>query len=91
LGRSYFSAVKYRVGAHYSKPYYKIDGVDAAKEYGVSFGFGLPLATSRSLINLTAQYVRTSGQMNNFLNENTLRICVGITFNEGWFFKSKVN
>lgn len=91
LGRSYFSAVKYRVGAHYSKPYYKIDGVDAAKEYGVSFGFGLPLATSRSIINLTAQYVRTSGQMNNFLNENTLRVCIGVTFNEGWFFKSKVN
>ena len=91
LGRSYFSVIKYRIGAHYSKPYYKIDGVDAAKEYGVSFGFGLPVATSRSLVSLTAQYVRTSGKMNSFLNENTLRICIGVTFNERWFFKSKVN
>lgn len=91
LGRSYFSVIKYRIGAHYSKPYYKIDGVDASKEYGVSFGFGLPVATSRSLVSLTAQYVRTSGKMNSFLNENTLRICIGVTFNERWFFKSKVN
>ena len=36
------SHVKYRLGAYYSKPYYKIDGVRAADEYGVTAGFGLP-------------------------------------------------
>lgn len=91
LGRSYLSVIKYRVGAFYSKPYYKINGIDAAKEYGVSFGFGLPVPYSRSMVSLSAQYVRTSGKMNAFLNENTLRVCVGVTFNERWFFKSKVN
>ncbi|EKC70207.1 hypothetical protein LEA_07899, partial [human gut metagenome] len=24
-------------------------------------------------------------------NENTLRICIGVTFNERWFFKRKVD
>ena len=41
MGRSYLSHVKYRLGTYYSKPYYKIDGVRAADEYGIAAGFGL--------------------------------------------------
>lgn len=91
LGRSYFGHVKYRLGAYYSQPYYKIDGERAAKEYGVTAGFGLPIPRTRSVLSLSAQYVRTQGTKSMFLNENTLRICVGVTFNERWFFKRKVD
>lgn len=91
LGRSYFAHVKYRLGAYYSQPYYKIDGERAAKEYGVTAGFGLPIPRTRSVLSLSAQYVRTQGTKSMFLNENTLRICVGVTFNERWFFKRKVD
>jgi len=90
VGRSYLSHVKYRMGAYYSNPYYKIEGERAAKEYGVSAGFGLPIPHTRSYISLSAQYVRTQGNKATFLDENTLRICVGITFNEVWFQKNKV-
>ena len=91
MGRSYLSHVKYRLGAYYSRPYYKIDGVRAADEYGVTAGFGLPIPRTRSLLSLSAQYVRTKGTRAAFLNENTLRVCVGVTFNERWFFKRKVD
>ncbi|WP_418699196.1 hypothetical protein [Bacteroides sp.] len=91
VGRSYFAHVKYRLGAYYSKPYYKIGGVRAANEYGVTAGFGLPIPRTRSVLSLSAQYVRTQGTESVFLNENTLRICVGVTFNERWFFKRKVD
>lgn len=91
VGRSYFAHVKYRLGAYYSKPYYKISGVRAANEYGVTAGFGLPIPRTRSVLSLSAQYVRTQGTESVFLNENTLRICVGVTFNERWFFKRKVD
>lgn len=91
MGRSYFSHVKYRLGAYYSKPYYKIDGVRAANEYGLTAGFGLPIPRTRSLLSISAQYVRMQGTNAAFLNENTLRICVGVTFNERWFFKRKVD
>lgn len=83
--------MKYRLGAYYSKPYYKIDGVRAADEYGVTAGFGLPIPRTRSVLSLSAQYVRTKGTQAAFLNENTLRICIGVTFNERWFFKRKVD
>lgn len=91
FGRSYLANVKYRVGAYYSKPYYKIDGVRAANEYGVTAGFGLPIPRTRSILSVSAQYVRTEPTKSAFLTENTFRICVGVTFNERWFFKRKVN
>lgn len=91
LGRSYLSHVKYRVGAYYSLPYYKIAGQRAAKEFGVSAGFGLPLPRTGSMVSVTAQYAKTNGSTVSFVDENTLRIVVGITFNERWFFKRKVD
>ena len=33
IGRSYLSHIKYRLGAYYTTPYYKIGGKDAAREY----------------------------------------------------------
>lgn len=91
VGRSYLAHVKYRIGAYYSKPYYKIFGERAANEYGLTAGFGLPIPRTRSMISLSAQYVKTAGTNPAFLDENTLRICVGVTFNERWFFKRKVD
>ena len=46
IGRSYLSHIKYRLGAYYTTPYYKIGGKDAAREYGVTAGFGLPVPRS---------------------------------------------
>lgn len=90
MGRSYLAHVKYRLGAYYSKPYYKIEGMRAAEEYGVTAGFGLPIPRTRSLLSITAQYVHVNGKTNAFLDENILRLCIGVTFNERWFFKWKV-
>ena len=90
-GRNYLAFVKYRVGAYYSKPYYKIFGERAANEYGVTAGFGLPIPRTRSMVSVSAQYVHTKGTTAAFLDENTLRLCIGITFNERWFFKRRVD
>ena len=90
-GRNYLAFVKYRVGAYYSKPYYKIFGERAADEYGVTAGFGLPIPRTRSMVSVSAQYVHTKGTTAAFLDENTLRLCIGITFNERWFFKRRVD
>ena len=90
FSRNYLGLIKYRVGFYYSKPYYKIDDMRAAKEYGVTAGFALPVPRTRSLVSVSAQYVRTKGTTAAFLDENTLRLCIGITFNERWFFKNRV-
>lgn len=90
IGRSYLSHIKYRLGAYYTTPYYKIGGKEASREYGVTAGFGLPVPRSRSILSISGQFVRVSGQESAFVNENIFRVSIGLTFNERWFFKRRV-
>ncbi|KAA6345048.1 hypothetical protein EZS27_007349 [termite gut metagenome] len=89
-GKSYFSYIKYRAGVYYSTPYYKIDNV-SAKEYGITGGITLPLPRTRSILNISAQYIKVEGQNATMLDENYLRLNIGLTFNERWFFKRQVD
>ena len=43
---------------------------------------------SRSMLNVSAQWVRQDAK--SLLTENTFRINIGLTFNERWFAKWKV-
>ena len=74
FSRSYLSHIKYRVGGYYSEPYYKIGGERASREYGVTAGLGYPLPGSRSLINVSAQYIKVHGLKAGMVDENTLRL-----------------
>lgn len=89
--RNFFKRIRYRMGGYYSTPYAKIDGKDGAREYGLSLGFGLPIFQSRSILNISGQYVKVSPKTTGMLEENSLRINIGMTFNERWFMKWKVN
>ena len=74
-----------------TSPYLNINGADGPKELGVSAGVSFPVINqwnNRSILNLSGQWVRTSGK--GMLTENTFRITIGLTFNERWFMKWKV-
>ena len=90
-GRNFFHRIHYRLGASYATPYLKIGGQDGPKEYSVSFGFGIPIVNTynnRSLLNISAQWVRQDSKA--FITENSFRINIGLTFNERWFAKWKM-
>ena len=91
VSRSYLSRIRYRIGAHYADPYAKVDGKEGAREYGASFGFGFPLFQSKSILNVSGQYVKVSPKVKGMLEENYLKVNVGLTFNERWFMKWKVD
>lgn len=93
IGRNYLSRMRYRVGAYYSDPYAKVNGQEGAREYCVSFGLGFPLSTyqGRSILNISGQYVKVSPKTKGLLEENYLRINIGLTFNERWFMKWRVD
>jgi hypothetical protein len=89
--RRLIDRIKYRIGASYTTPYYKIGDIDGPKQYSVSAGFGIPIQNqinARSYLNISAQWVNQS--VDGLLKENTFRINLGITFNERWFAKWKV-
>lgn len=94
--RRYLNRVHYRFGAGYATPYYYINGNDGPKELSVSAGFALPLQNSwnnrgniRPILNISAQWVHASAK--DLITENTFRINLGLTFNERWFAKWKVD
>lgn len=98
--RHYLSKIKYWIGAYYSTPYIKTPTsdpysawVDGPKEYGISFGFGFPLNLYQrnSILSVTGQYVRVIPSVNELLSENRFVIKIGLTFNEHWFMKWRVN
>lgn len=89
--RSFLSRIRYRAGVSYATPYLKINGQDGPKELSVSAGFGIPIVNgynNRSLLNISGQWVRQAGA--GMIKENTFRINIGVTFNERWFMKWKV-
>ncbi len=91
MSRKYLHRVHVRAGVSYATPYIKVNGQDGPKEISASIGFGLPITNSwnnRSLLNISAQWVRNSAD--GLISENTFRINLGITFNERWFMKWKL-
>jgi hypothetical protein len=88
--RVFLSRVRYRAGMHYSNSYLQIYG-KSYNEYGASIGLGLPLFDNRSFINLSFEYVKIKPETKALIDEQYFRFTVNYTFNERWFFKSKVN
>ncbi|MGP1477508.1 MAG: hypothetical protein ACTTJK_08620 [Phocaeicola sp.] len=93
IGRKYFKRIYYRAGAYYSQPYTKINGKEGTEEFGASIGLGLPLFlyNYKSFLNISGQYVHIKPKVSGMLEENYLRINIGLTFNERWFMKWKVD
>ncbi len=89
---NYLKRVHYRIGTAYATPYYKVNGQDGPKEFSVSAGLGMPLQNAwnnRSVLNISAQWVRASAT--DLITENTFRISLGLTFNEKWFAKFRID
>jgi hypothetical protein len=86
MGRKYYHQMRFRLGASYATPYYKIKGSDGPSEFSLTAGLGLPI--SRSMVNISGQWIRSAAS--GYITENAFRINVGITFNERWFAKWKV-
>jgi hypothetical protein len=91
MSRNFFERVRYRIGVGYATPYYYINGQEGPKDLSASIGFGIPIVNgynNRSILNISAQYVHRSAE--NLIKENSFRISIGLTFNERWFAKWKV-
>lgn len=85
--------VRYRAGFSFTSPYTKVDGKDGPRSYQASVGVGLPIINfhnRRSIINVSAQYERVEPQFSGMITENYFRLCIGLSFNERWFMKWKV-
>ena len=91
MGRKFLQRVRYRAGVGMATPYYYINGKEGPKELSASIGFGIPILNNingRSILNISGQIVNRSAD--NMIKETMFRLNIGLTFNERWFAKWKV-
>lgn len=97
LSRNVLKRTRYRAGLYYAEPDTEFNGKKGCEEYGVSAGFSMPMTSTnnmnnnRSILNVSGQFVRINPKTTGMITETYFRLSVGVTFNEFWFFKSKVN
>lgn len=85
----YFDRMKFRAGAYYEKSYLKFKG-NGLSEMGATIGLGFPIMRDKSLVNLSAQYFHRKLTPEATIVENGLVFSIGISFNEFWFFKNRI-
>lgn len=85
---NYFEAVRYRGGVRFADHYLKVPG--KLKSAALTFGFGLPLRNSRSLLNLGFEFGKLITPNRSYIQETYFKMSLGMTFNELWFFDSKL-
>ncbi|GAB1415906.1 outer membrane protein transport protein [Paludibacter sp.] len=87
-GNKYTDRIKYRFGLNLHNPYYEVAGNNSMNNFGISFGIGLPLKTSNTMINAAVEYGKVGNK--SILREDYFKLTFNATFNENWFFKRKL-
>jgi hypothetical protein len=59
--------------------------------FGITFGVGLPLGRSLSNLNLGFELGKRGTTRADLVEENYLKINIGISLNDRWFRKRKIN
>ncbi len=88
---NYLTRMVYRVGAHYNRDYINVIG-NNVRDYGISFGFGLPTSsiTSKTMINIGFEWKHRISAPQLLIKEDYFNITLSVNFNELWFWKNKI-
>lgn len=86
--RNYFERIVYRAGFRHENTGLIVNN-QSIRDTGVSFGFGFPVGTSISNINLGFEYGKKGTTSNNLIQENYFNINIGLSFSDRWFVKPK--
>ncbi|MEP2059221.1 MAG: hypothetical protein ABJJ05_15525 [Maribacter litoralis] len=87
---SYFKRVTYRAGLRLDKTGMLVNDVDI-NNFGITFGLGLPLGRSFSNLNLGFEFGRRGTTRADLIEESYFKFNVGLSLNDRWFQKRKIN
>ncbi|MBS3774246.1 MAG: hypothetical protein KGY70_03575 [Bacteroidales bacterium] len=85
---SYLQRVDYRLGAFYKQSYLNLNN-QQLKDFGITFGLGLPLRYNRTKFNIALKLGRRGTTSENLIEENYAMVNFNITFQDFWFIKQK--
>lgn len=87
---SYFERVVYRAGFRFDETGLIVND-EPINEFGMSFGLGLPVGSNFSNINLGIELGQRGTRDSGLIQENFLRLSIGLSLNDKWFTKRKFN
>jgi hypothetical protein len=86
----YLNRVTYRAGLRYDVTGLVVNE-QAIDDFGITFGVGLPLGATFSNVNLGFELGRRGTTKANLVRESYLKVNVGLSLNDKWFIKRKIN
>jgi len=86
--RGYHKLMSYRMGFFKKQSYLKI-GDYQLKDYGITFGVGLPIGKTRSSMNTSFAFGTRGTTDNNLIKENYGILTISLTLHDLWFYKRK--
>ncbi len=86
--RSYMNRIAYRAGAKFERSYLMLEG-QQIKDFGITFGVGLPVYRSNSTINISAELGRKGTKEHNLVLENYARLNLSVNLYDLWFIQRR--
>ncbi|WP_273274123.1 hypothetical protein [Maribacter polysiphoniae] len=86
----YFKRMTYRAGLRFDKTGMLLKEHEI-NNFGITFGFGLPMRGSFSNLNLGFEVGRKGTKYDNLIEENYFKVNVGLSLNDIWFRKRRIN
>ncbi len=86
----YLSRVTYRAGLRYDYTGIVVNDKEI-QNFGITFGLGLPLGGSFSNLNVGFEWGKRGTTAAGLIEENYFKVNVGVSFNDRWFQKRKIN
>ena len=70
-----------------------VNGQDGPSEYALTAGVGLPISNNinkGTIVNVGVQWMRRNPSVSQMITENYFMLNLGVTVNERWFMKFKI-
>ena len=87
---SILKRITYRAGLRLDKTGMVVNNKEI-NNFGITFGMGIPLGGNFSNLNLGFELGRRGTTDANLIEESYLKINVGLSLNDKWFIKRKIN
>lgn len=89
LGGEYiYKRVRYRAGLRLENTYLSINNTQL-KEQAISIGAGIPISRGFSYLNISAEIAQRGTLTNSLIQEQYVRLVLGLTLSDRWFIKRK--
>lgn len=87
---NYFKKATYRLGFRTENTGLVVNNT-SINEYGITFGLGLPTGGNFSSINIGFEYGSRGTTTANLVKEDFFTVVIGLSLNDKWFKKSKID